>query len=287
MKAEFLKTLVGTLGVVALSACTVAVDTQDLLRPTTKSAIDSTVAFVGKLPPGYRVSRDFIPTGDGETLYQVRLEHQDARTTVLYWGGNRFSIDADAPQVAQLFLHEWRPNIVFVDYRGHGKSSGRPSLAALERDARHALVAERRRATSEGRNLVICGHSLGGAIAGTVLSADVDGAILMATFTTMRDLVSASMPWYYVPFFTVKLAADLNRLNTTKAVAGYRGPLLIVAGERDVTTPPGMARAIHDASATASVKKHLMIVPGTDHDSVHDAVETRVALLRFARANRL
>ena len=147
-------------------------------------------------------------------------------------------------------------------------------------------MAERRRASSEGRNLVICGHSLGAAIAGTVLSADVDGAILMATFTTMRDLVRASMPWYYRPFVTVNLAADLDTLNTTKAVAGYRGPLLIVAGQQDVTTPPGMARAIHDASATASVGKHLIIVPGADHDSVQDAVETRVALLRFARANQ-
>ena len=117
MKAEFLKTLAGLLGFVALSACTVVVDTQDLLRPT-KPAIDSTAAFVGKLPPGYRVSRDFISTNDGEALYQVRLEHQDARTTVLYWGGNRFSIDSDAPEVAQLFLREWRPNIVFIDYRG-------------------------------------------------------------------------------------------------------------------------------------------------------------------------
>jgi sterol desaturase/sphingolipid hydroxylase (fatty acid hydroxylase superfamily) len=60
----------------------------------------------------------------------------------------------------------------------------------------------------------------------------------------------------------------------------------VVVGQQDVTTPPGMARAIHDASATASVGRNLIIVPGADHDSVHDAVETRVALLRFARANR-
>jgi hypothetical protein len=133
---------------------------------------------------------------------------------------------------------------------------------------------------------VICGHSLGGAIAGTLLSADIDGAILISTYTTVRDLVSASMPWYYKPFVTVNIDAELNTLNNTRAVAGYSGPLLIVAGQQDVITPPGMAQIIRDASATASAGKHLIIVPGTDHDSVHDAVETRVALLQFAKANR-
>lgn len=286
METERLKTLAAIISAIALSSCTIVVDTQDFLRPTTSAGADAT-AFIGRIPPDYTVVTDFIPTADGEELYRVRLENPHANTTVLYWGGNLFNIHETAPDVASLLTREWRPNIVFVDYRGYGKSSGKPTVEFLRIDAQQVFSEERRRATAEGKKLVVSGYSLGGAIAGTVLTDHVDGAILIATFTTVNDLVGASLPWYYKPFVAVKLSSELKKLNTLKKVSVYRGPLLIIAGQLDDTTPLKMAHALYDASAATSGKKRLVIVPGTDHHSVHDATETRAALLQFAKANRL
>lgn len=287
--------MLAILGCAVLSGCNRQVDTQDFLRPpahhdwhtTGRHTTDQQATIDSSWPDGYTVTTDFISVPHGASLHRVRLQRPGANTTVLYWGGNHFVVGDDAAYVAQIFAREWRPNMVFIDYRGYGKSSGTPTLAALETDAQYVLSLEQQRATAEGKKLVLAGYSLGGGIAASLTGTAVDGVVLIAGMTTVRDLVKASMPWYSRLFINVRMAPDLAQLDSTQALAGYRGPLLVIVGNQDVTTPPSMAKRLYEAAATPADQKQLVVVPAADHGDVEEAPQTQAALLAFVRAHRL
>ena len=64
----------------------------------------------------------------------VSLTQPAAQLTVLYFGPNMFKLSRDGARVAQRLL-PLGINLVMVDHRGSGGSSGTPSLSLLEQDA--------------------------------------------------------------------------------------------------------------------------------------------------------
>jgi pimeloyl-ACP methyl ester carboxylesterase len=74
-----------------------------------------------------------------------------------------------------------------------------------------------------------------------------------------------------------------GRLSPAQAVRRYRGPLLVVGGLADRSTPPAETRALFDS---APGRKSLWLVPGIGHGAVSDlrSDEYRRRLLAFLAA---
>jgi fermentation-respiration switch protein FrsA (DUF1100 family) len=85
---------------------------------------------------------------------------------------------------------------VFVfDYRGYGRSQGRPSEEGTYRDAQAAYQWLRQKGFP-GTNIIAFGESLGGGIAAELAAREtVGGLVLQSTFTSIPDMGADLFPW--------------------------------------------------------------------------------------------
>ena len=66
-----------------------------------------------------------VPTGDGETLAAWWMPHANAQADVLYFHGNGGNLSLWLPVLAG--IRERGLNVLAFDYRGYGRSTGRPT----------------------------------------------------------------------------------------------------------------------------------------------------------------
>lgn len=138
----------------------------------------------------------FIPTPDGESLsaFYIRANKQHARNaTVLMFHGNAGNIGYRLP-IAKILAEELCCNVLMLQYRGYGLSSGTPNEKGITVDAQTGLDYIRQRHELRGTRIVLYGQSLGGAVAIGLASknlkhGDIAGIILENTFTSMRKMI--------------------------------------------------------------------------------------------------
>ena len=135
----------------------------------------------------------YLSTRDGETLHGWYVVKPGATSTVLFFHGNAGNI-SDRPRTLS-YLHELGLNVFMIDYRGYGRSSGRPSAAGTIIDAETAwdYLVHARIITPE--TIAIYGRSLGGAVA-IALAAKTNACALIveSSFTSIAALASSSYP---------------------------------------------------------------------------------------------
>ncbi len=270
-----------------LSGCAIRISDTSFIRPVAASALDASAA-AGQLPAGYVITTDFVATNDGEKLYRARFTHPDAKSVMLFFNGNISTVEKHAIETALKVSKDWHPNLVFVDYRGYGQSSGKPSLETLHADALLLFEDEQKRARASRQKVVLAGYSIGGVVAGGVLETfQPDAVLLIATVTDVKDMVARAIPFYMKAFFRITVDPRLAAIDNRRALTKYNGPLLIVGGERDSQTPAVMSKALFDAAATPNADKQLVIAKGAEHGEVLDAPEFRETLKLFVAKNGL
>ncbi|MDW7711314.1 MAG: alpha/beta hydrolase [Deferrisomatales bacterium] len=206
-----------------------------------------------------------IPLADGEVLGARFHPSVPDRPSLLFFHGNG-EVAADYDDVGPLFASAgW--NFVALDYRGYGRSSGRPTAAALLADARAAFPWVRAWLAERGctGSVAVFGRSLGSAPALELAAGlgwpAVAGLVLDSAFARELLLLEA-------------LGIDGADLGLTEAdgfrnldkVRRYGGPTLVLHGARDRLIPPEDGRALFDASAAQD--KRLVLIPGADHNSL-------------------
>jgi alpha-beta hydrolase superfamily lysophospholipase len=109
-------------------------------------------------------------TADGVRLHGWFLPASAPRQgSVLFLHGNAENISTHIASVA------WLPDagfdVLLFDYRGYGRSAGRPSLDGLQRDFDAALGTLLAMPEVDPQRVVVFGQSLGGALAITALAS--------------------------------------------------------------------------------------------------------------------
>jgi abhydrolase domain-containing protein 13 len=93
-----------------------------------------------------------------------------------------------------------RCNVIFVEYRGFGQSTGSPSEKALQQDAKTVISYVRSLGEFNNDRIYVMGRSLGGAVAIHVAvaleqeGAPLAGVIAENTFTSIPAMVPYVMP---------------------------------------------------------------------------------------------
>ncbi|RYF37526.1 MAG: alpha/beta hydrolase [Cytophagaceae bacterium] len=142
----------------------------------------------------------FIPTPDGESLsaFLIRANKQHARNvTVLMFHGNAGNIGYRLP-IARILENELRCNVLMLQYRGYGLSSGNPNEKGLMIDAQTGLDYVRQRHDLRGTRIVVYGQSIGGAVAVGLAARnhkqrDIAAIVLENTFTSLKKLIPTSV----------------------------------------------------------------------------------------------
>jgi len=184
----------------------------------------------------------FFTAADGSRLHGWWLPAKGAALgSVLHLHGNAANVSGHLPLVA------WLPgagfNVLMLDYRGFGRSQGRPTLDGVVDDAAAALRYLRTRPGVDGERLIVLGQSLGGATALRLLARDGDGvrlAVIEAAFASYRGIARDAAMQSVVLAPLVPIAAPAlppTSDDPVTALARLRVPLLLVHGTDDEVIP--------------------------------------------------
>jgi len=206
------------------------------------------------------------------------LSREDARGTVLYLGGNGFLL-AISEEIFSAF-HAQGMNVFAFDYRGYGRSSGKPSVQGLKNDVRAAYAYLAGKLHVSPDRLVIHGHSLGTVFALWLANQNhAAGVVLESPITDAKDLTNRLVPTLLKPFVRFEIDEALLQDSNLEQITRLQKPLLIVTGVDDPITPKVMAEMLYER---ATVKdKNLIIIDKGGHNDLPPNKTYRQALSEF------
>ena len=101
---------------------------------------DSFISFPAKDGVGPSPGEDVaLACSDGVRIHGWYLPHPQAKVSVLLFHGNAGNLEDRRSMIRE--LRETPANVLAIDYRGYGKSEGKPSEAGLYLDARAASTS--------------------------------------------------------------------------------------------------------------------------------------------------
>jgi hypothetical protein len=182
-------------------------------------------------PHGLPVEDVWLHAADGVKLHAWWIAAPGAEFTFVAFHGNAANI-ANRADIYQ-FLRSVPANVLAVEYRGYGKSEGKPDEAGLYLDAQAAYeYLLKDRGVPPGR-VVAIGHSLGTAIAADLASNhQVAGLVLEAPFPS-----GAVVARRVYPFLPGLGAVLKSKFATGEKLAQVRAPVLVVHCKDDPVIP--------------------------------------------------
>lgn len=199
-----------------------------------------------------------LRTADGEALAGWFIPAPAARGTLLYLHGNGGNIGHRLDQIE--VFHRLGLNVLIIDYRGYGASSGKPSEEGTYQDALAAwnyLTQEKRLAPER---VVVFGESLGGSVAAWLAARQPPaGLVIYASFTSVLEMAQALYPM----FPASRLAR--YRYDTRAALRGVNCPVLILHSPEDEIIPFSHGQAL---LAAAREPKRLVELRGGHNDAL-------------------
>lgn len=177
--------------------------------------------------------------------------------TLLWCHGNAGNISHRLDNIRE--IHRRLGLGVFIfDYRGYGRSEGRPSEVGLYRDgraAREALIREGVRA----EQMVYFGRSLGAAVAiALALEASPAALILETPFLSVPAMANRTLLGSGFLFKT--------RFESLEKIARVRSPLLILHGDADEIVPYEQGRRLFESAAQP---KTFYTIRGAHHNDTY------------------
>lgn len=208
-------------------------------------------------PPGLEFEDAWFEAPDGVRLHGWHLPHESPRGVVLFAHGNAGNITHRVDHLR--FLNQRLGlSILAFDYRGYGRSAGRPDEVGVLSDARAARRWLAQRANVGEQDIVLLGESIGGAVMVDLASKDgARGLMLENTFSSLPDVAA-----YHYRIFPVRLLMR-SRFNSIDKIAAYRRPLLMCHGNADTIIPFELGQRLFNA---ANEPKRFIELPQHDHN---------------------
>lgn len=211
----------------------------------------------------------WIDSTDGLRLNGWFLKAQgEARATIVYLHGNAQNLTSHVAYV------DWLPaagyNVLVVDYRGYGLSTGKPSRQGVFDDAKAAWFYALSRPDVDPGKMILFGQSLGGAnalaLAGRVRLPGLRAVIADSAFSSYgrigreKILQIPVLGWLLWPFSPLIVSSGLS----AEPVVGHIAPvpLLLIHGDRDTVVPPSHSDRLF---MHAGAPKLLWTVHGAGH----------------------
>jgi hypothetical protein len=173
----------------------------------------------------------------------------------LFLHGNAGNITNRTPRIQEIIAAG--SSILMLDYRGYGKSSGRPSEQGLYRDSEAGYIYLLGKGYRP-EQMILHGESLGTAVAIDLASRRPCAALILeAPFTSASEVAGT-----VVPFLGPLLVRSFNSLPKIRWI---RVPKLFMQGDRDEVIPLRLGQKLF---AAAQGTKTFWIVPGAGHNDI-------------------
>lgn len=192
--------------------------------------------------PEGAVQEHWIETPDGELLHAWYCRSEKPIASSVFCHGNTGNLTVSADVIPHLLNAGF--NVLFFDYRGFGRSTGRASYSGVIADG---ITAARFHERIRPKNLpsILFGFSLGGGVAGQVIRRHpFDALILQSTFTSLPQITRVLFPRIPLHLFSG------NLFDTLGVIRRLQVPLLVMHGTDDEVCPCWMAHELYNACRT-------------------------------------
>lgn len=213
-------------------------------------------------PVGIEFEEVEFESGDGTRLHAWHFPHPQPRAHILFCHGNAGHL-ADRAWLMQQLRDELDVEVFIFDYRGYGKSDGKPNGKGILLDGRAACETFAGRAGIDTSDILPMGRSLGGAVAvDLAVEYGTRGLVLESTFTSTFDMAT-----HYYPFLPVRLLMR-TRLDSVAKIRQFQGRLLQSHGDDDEMLRYEMGKQLFSA---ANDPKTFITIGGGRHNDPQTA----------------
>lgn len=191
---------------------------------------------------------------------------KDSNFTILFCHGNAGNISHRIEKV--LILNRLGLDVFIFDYRGYGKSKGRPSEKGLYKDAESAYDFLVSKLKLSPERIIFYGESLGGAVAVDLATKrKVRALIIESTFGSVQDMLKTVYP--FLPAFFIS-----SKFDSTRKIKYIHIPKLIINSQNDEIVP--FSQSIKLFNISPEPKKHLVIM-GSHNTCFQDSKDLYVS----------
>jgi hypothetical protein len=181
-------------------------------------------------PPGWRIEEVALPTRDATVLAGVLLLPPVERPPlVIYHGGNAEEVTGFAAEAPLTYGNR---AVLLVNYRGYGRSQGKPGEKQLVEDAIELFDWAARRSDIDASRIAVHGRSLGTGVAVQLAAARPARCIVLTSpFASARDVAGEVYPW-----LPVRLLLR-HPFDSGHHAPGLKIPALVLMGDSDTIIP--------------------------------------------------
>lgn len=194
---------------------------------------------------------------------------EEPRGTVLFFHGNAQNVSTHV--VAVWWLPRQGFNVFIFDYRGFGKSEGRPDFDGVHKDARAAFRTLGTLDEVDPERVVVFGQSLGASVALTATARWEEGPAPVgiaaeAPFDSYRGIAREKLGAFWLTWpFQYPLSWPIPDEHAPRDYVADLAPipLLLITGDQDRTIPPHHAERLLER---AGEPRSLWVIEGADHN---------------------
>lgn len=201
----------------------------------------------------------WFTAADGMKLFGWYVEAQADRPVILWCHGNAGNIINRLENLK--LLYQLGLSVFLFDYRGYGRSQGKPSEEGLYQDALGAHDYLTRIRMIRPERIVIFGRSLGASVAGELaVQKPAAGLILESSFPSIGSVAKfhyGGLPVHWL------LGADFTLIDRLPQLSL---PKLIIHGDKDDIIPIELGRQVFEA---AKPPKSFYVIEGADHNNTY------------------
>ena len=185
---------------------------------------------------------------------QITTHAFSSSKALVYFGGNAENVSSSLAAFSQAFPER---AIFLMHYRGYEASSGKPSEAAIQRDA----LALFDKVHAEYADVALVGRSLGSGVAIRVASLrPVSGLVLVTPYNSIQDIAESRFP--YVPVRWILL----DKFESWRYASAVHVPTLLLAAGNDELIPLSSTQKLYRAFPAGVAL--LQVVPYFGHNDI-------------------
>jgi len=225
-------------------------------------------AYISRQLP--HVTELTLPAGKKVSLHGW-LIRKDLGTlpTVLYFGGNAEEVSYNI----EAFNRHLDANVLLMNYRGYGLSTGSPNEKDLKADSEQIYDYLIKEMNVDPERIIVCGRSLGTGIAvHLAVMQQIRRLVLISPYDSIERVAARSFPRILVRFFLT------DRYRAIDEAARVTAKTLIFIAGNDRVIPPENSRALTQALVCET---EVVQIDRAHHNNLTEFDEYREALSRF------
>lgn len=222
------------------------------------------IFFPGKLAAGFDLKLKghqeeiFLTTGDNERIHALFCRGPRPEV-ILYFHGN--AGDMSGWKFVTEDFTALGYNVLIIDYRGYGKSSGNISEQGFYKDAEAAYTYLLQTRHFTASQIIIYGRSVGTGVAVDLATRHAARILVLESpYTSMGALANEKLPFFFPSLY---LRFSFNNL---KKIGKVDYPVVLIHGTHDELIPSAHSQRLLKAITT---EKKLFLVNGGSHNDLN------------------